>query len=62
MNYSKKDLIIFALFILSFYLHFFKKETFTNVNLEKDAKGNFVIPGNLKVNGTISYNGTQIQK
>ena len=53
MNYSKKDLIIFALFILSFYLHFFKKETFANVKLDKDAKGNFVIPGNLKVNGTI---------
>ena len=50
MNLSNKDIIIFTLLIISLYMNYCNmKEPFT-VNLKKDAKGNFVIPGNLKVN------------
>ena len=53
MNLNNKDIIIFILLIISLYMNYCNmKEPFT-VNLKKDAKGNFVIPGNLKVNGTV---------
>ena len=52
MKLTKKDLIYISLFMVIIYHLLFKKEKFT-VNLKKDGKGNFVIPGNLKVNGTV---------
>ena len=56
MNLSNKDIIVFILLIISLYMNYCNmKEPFT-VNLKKDAEGNFVIPGNLNVNGKIAGN------